>query len=277
MNIFENIFSITKDDQYKIVKILGIKIRKRYKKNGVGNPEHKEVEKMLSLQSMYSTHSKVFPQFKNINDGKEIAIIASGPSLSDYIPIEGTVNIGLNRAYQYDKVKLDYLFLQDGTATKNYIDEIDKLDDVVKFYGLSLFNENYRSGVRIPEYHLKSKNAYRYYSYNYSDCAINSNILAYPLLSCASVSFPAIHFALWTHPKRIYLVGCDCTAAPYWDGKAREKEYLEISQNVNSAMMNGYKRLKEFVGYYYPDVEIVSVNPVGLKGIFKDIYQKGDL
>ena len=31
--------------------------------------------------------------------------------------------------------------------------------------------------------------------------------------------------------------------------------------------------MKEFIEKFYPDVEIVSVNPVGLKGWFKDISQ----
>ena len=32
--------------------------------------------------------------------------------------------------------------------------------------------------------------------------------------------------------------------------------------------------LKAFAKAFYPDVEIISVNPVGLKGIFKDEYQE---
>ena len=32
-------------------------------------------------------------------------------------------------------------------------------------------------------------------------------------------------------------------------------------------------KLKKFAKTYYPDTEIISVNPVGLKGIFKDVYQ----
>ena len=32
--------------------------------------------------------------------------------------------------------------------------------------------------------------------------------------------------------------------------------------------------IKKFVETYYPETEIISVNPVGLKGIFKDLYQE---
>ena len=36
--------------------------------------------------------------------------------------------------------------------------------------------------------------------------------------------------------------------------------------------MRGYKKFKEFIDIYYPDVEVISVNPVGLKGLFRDVY-----
>ena len=29
---------------------------------------------------------------------------------------------------------------------------------------------------------------------------------------------------------------------------------------------------KQFKNKVYPDVEVVSINPVGLKGVFKDVY-----
>ena len=37
-------------------------------------------------------------------------------------------------------------------------------------------------------------------------------------------------------------------------------------------MRVSYARLKTFADQYYPDTEIISINPVGLKGLFKDIY-----
>ena len=32
-------------------------------------------------------------------------------------------------------------------------------------------------------------------------------------------------------------------------------------------------QLKKFARVFYPDTEIISINPVGLKGIFKDEYK----
>ena len=36
--------------------------------------------------------------------------------------------------------------------------------------------------------------------------------------------------------------------------------------------MRAWKKLAEFAEANYPDIEIVSINPVGLKGVFQDQY-----
>jgi len=82
-----------------------------------------------------------------------------------------------------------------------------------------------------------------------------------------SVVFSAIEFALWTNPKRIFLVGCDCTSTGHFDN-ATDKTGLPTSMRAT------YVKLKGFAHTYYPDTEIISVNPVGLKGLFRDWYQK---
>ena len=76
-----------------------------------------------------------------------------------------------------------------------------------------------------------------------------------------------MQFILWTNPKRIYLVGCDCSLNGYYDSK--DKNNLATQK-----VIEGWKKLKEFAQTYYPDTEIISINPIGLKGIFKDEYQK---
>jgi hypothetical protein len=36
--------------------------------------------------------------------------------------------------------------------------------------------------------------------------------------------------------------------------------------------MRGWNEFKKFASIYYPKTEIISINPIGLKGLFKDIY-----
>ena len=80
--------------------------------------------------------------------------------------------------------------------------------------------------------------------------------------------FSALQFALFTEPKTIYLVGCDCTDSGYFKkaGKGIKQNLLEKTEYL-------WHEAKYFINQYYPDTEIVSVNPVKLKGLFRDIEQ----
>lgn len=88
-----------------------------------------------------------------------------------------------------------------------------------------------------------------------------------PLGCFGTVVFPALQFALWTYPKRIYLVGCDCSLNGY--------AYNSAETNIlyPDKLIQAYQEFKIFANKYYPDVEIISINPVGLKEIFNDFYQ----
>ena len=87
-----------------------------------------------------------------------------------------------------------------------------------------------------------------------------------PLADFSSVAFSALQFALWTNPKRIYLVGCDSTQSGHFYEK-------DDNSNVHPELKHGYECIKKFATAFYPETEIVSINPVGLKGLFKDVYQ----
>ena len=120
----------------------------------------------------------------------------------------------------------------------------------------------------IPESHAIKAKALRYRT-DWVDIPGFQPQFAYdistqPLGCFGSIVFPALQFALWTHPKRIYLVGCDCTTNGYSYDK-KDKNFLPVNTIIET-----YKKFKQFAQKYYPDVEIISINPVGLKGLFKD-------
>ena len=70
-------------------------------------------------------HEK-FMEFKNKHNNQEIVIIGTGPSLNDYQPLEGVVSIGLNSAFKKDNLNLDYIFMQDISGMRQYIDDIEQ-------------------------------------------------------------------------------------------------------------------------------------------------------
>lgn len=234
--------------------------------------QNRIIERKLST---FALHQKVFPQFKGIHKGKDIVIVATGPSLSDFQPIRDAIYIGVNRAIQFDKVHYDYYFVQDFSgATPTYIKQICNYKNCIKFIGLT--SENTAPERTIPEIYSEGRDCYRYRT-DWEKIPSFETEFAYDLsttaLGCGgTVVLPALQFALWTHPKKIYLVGCDTTTLGYFDNKQQYGNFLDPS-----LLIQRYKQLKNFATQYYPDVKIISINPVGLIGIFCDLYQQNPI
>lgn len=219
-------------------------------------------------------HGEIFPKYKNVYQGKDIVLVASGPTVRNYSMIKDAVHIGVNHTYTLEKVLLDYLFIQDNLKRDNmpFMQKNANLyrgTDCKKFYGY-----HYISKYSIPEFDAIEANAERYYFIDQkiptSDKVfLSADISTRPLNCWASIVFPAIEFALYTHPRRIYIVGCDCSANGHlvWTNKSAFCSDMEI-------IKYGWKKIKEYRDSKYPDIEIISVNPVGLKGLFTDVYTK---
>lgn len=224
------------------------------------------MEKKLSTLMM---HQKTFLPFKNKHCGEDIVIMASGPTLKYFEPMDNCVYIGVNKSFAAQKAVLDYLFIQDFSgATPGYIEQI-KLLDCIKFYGLTC--EDTFPERTIPEDIRLDAGAYPYRA-DWENIPDFQTEFAYDLsvqsLGCGgTIVFPALQFALWTNPRRIYLVGADTSRSGYFDGNG--KNFL-----VPDRLLPLYRKFKDFARQYYPYTEIISVNPVGLKGIFKDVYTK---
>ena len=123
--------------------------------------------------------------------------------------------------------------------------------------------------ISTPEYKAIRHNATRFYAYlNRSGVAnyereIDKNWVA----GDGGIAIVAAQFALFTNPKRIYLVGCDCSSGYYNTKKGPKSTYI----------VNYWKQFKRFADEFYPETEILSVNTVGLKGMFTDFEQKKGL
>ena len=215
---------------------------------------------MCHANTIANQHSKIFLNYKGLHKNKDIVIVATGETLDKYIPIKDAIHIGVNKACLFDKVKFDYLFLQDYSGSKLYIDRI-KNSECVKFYGK--FCTEKLSDCNIPIHEIESANSKLYYT-TYPDHYFAEDLTTHGLADYHSIVFAALSFALWTHPKRIFLVGCDCSNL-YFDGtKGKSFQFLK----------KGWEKARDFCFNSYPDIEIISINPVGLKGLFKDVYTK---
>lgn len=211
-------------------------------------------------------HPETFQKYKGIHKGKEVVIVGAGPSLNDYTPIPGAIHIGVNRTYRSKTVELDYLFMQDG-GPANETQELTnyRKGKCRKFFGIHPIP----SVCLISDLYAEENQAERYYFYNPHplDSYISPPVdLAHqPLQGSFSTVIPAFQFALWSHPARIYVVGCDCSQAGYFAADKHLTQVLPVDSVIQE-----WKRMAEFAKRHYPDVEIISINPVGLRGLFKD-------
>lgn len=238
------------------------------------------VEKNLSMvtNQLYALqnilpemHTKTFAGYEGIFEGKEVVVMAAGPSLAKYTRdkrITEAIHIGVNKLASFD-IDLDYYFMADWTAIQNYQIEEDLIKNPAKkFFGLGILSDECgTTSFATPLDFMQSCDASPYFAMNYmSHQIIQKDISRHPLFGWGSIIIPAFHFALYGNPKRIYLVGCDCSSAGHFDSQK-----WSMCDVATQRLIEEWRRMSLFAKYYYPNTEIVSINPVGLRGMFKDI------
>jgi len=218
-----------------------------------------------------------FGKYENAFQERDVVVLGTGPSLNRYKPINGAIHIGVNRAYKFDKVKLQYLFVQDFNKgildiygegyLESYINDLKKLN-CKKFIG---HLDDYSTWIyNLPQKDYIGTDFIRYIH----GSTIHRDIRFYPTFNPGSVIISAIQFALFAHPKRIYIVGCDGmkeNSSPYFDLSIDIPKCKFDASNHYNYLKRGWERVKEFAEAHYPDIEIISINPGFLKGLFKDM------
>ena len=219
-----------------------------------------------------AVNSRTFEPFRNKFRGKKVVIVATGPSLEKYKPIPDAIHIGLNFAWKNENIPLDYLFINDGYG-KEIRDKLEVgFDRIAHGIFISKLPDRFlHSYITYPEdASLRWKNVHRFYVEDYSDYPIYQDICYHPLTTNASVCFAALHFALFTYPKEIYLVGCDASSkyVHFYD----HSQPNPIDFPGLGRIKVTWARMKVHARRHYPETEIISINPVGLKGLFRDMY-----
>lgn len=230
----------------------------------------KILEQLCFANELRDAHKAAFSEFRACNRGKTVAVVGTGPTLNYYTQLAGIPHIGVNASFLKKGLDLDYYFIV------HYAPEwCEKLKDYnfIKFFSAGIGSK--KSEDQIPEYIIEENGGRRYFSLSMMPFTqIHTNIEYYPLMSYESIIFRAIHFALYTMPEKLLLIGCDCTSTGHFDGVPMGSlaEKIQIPQWIE-----GYKNVKKFASLHYPNMEIISVNPVGLKGMFHDVYTESYL
>lgn len=223
-------------------------------------------------------HRDTFAGCKNKFAGRDVVLIATGPSFSKFKPVPGAIYVGVNRAFAQDKAKLDYLFIQDGEFRDTGLFEKAGEYPCEKFYGIMRPGLMPERKYTISESEAVRHNAKRFYLNVSWDPIFRAEPLDFPfdisvqpLVAATTVAVSAMQFILYGNPRRIYLVGCDCSTAGHFDKKSQTQEVRD-NNDYSDHLSDEWRKIKEFADAFYPETEIISVNPVGLKGLFKDEY-----
>lgn len=212
---------------------------------------------------LLETHQATFQPLREKLRGKDVAVLATGPSLQLFTPWEPLVLAGVNHAIFYTAKPLEYVFVQDHVpailAAYQYSETPCNL-----IYARHVTYPQFR----IDEEEVGGSHAASYYSYSVQSPyrgQFTANVLDQGLYDFTSIIFSALQILLFCTPRNIYLVGCDCSDTHNFINKCRG--------GLHSTLFAPWLALQRFAAEHYPSVRIHSINPIGLKGIFEDIYQ----
>ncbi len=258
---------------------------KSFKQSGIKAIDYAAIEKRcyttsLFAQDIRSLHKQTFAKYKDIYTGKDVVVVGCGPTLNCYRMIPEAAHIGVNRAFLSENVELDYLFMQDFVNIREVISAACEYrkGKCTKFFGLFPVIKH---PMHIPDCWAEKAGALRYYVNETKELnaeEIFRDIESFPLAHFWAACFQALHFAFHTNPRRIYLVGLDCNFSGYFNKQAQrlgaDKHLVTWKENVlhTSFMESGYFKFLNFQKIYYPQTEIISINPVRLRGLYKDVY-----
>lgn len=232
--------------------------------------------------------------FKGKHEGQSAIVFGTGSSLEQFswslLPETPDISAGVNFIIFRDDIKLDYYF------AAHYIHDSDAppvhyADKIVERSRPKMHPDGFlipRKGMQV---FIGAAPYARHVEFPLADVARMHNAIVFELTD----KFGSIHFAhdlvsmpfynhsmifspmqllLYAGVKRIYLVGCDCggkySCIDVKDGTQKIHSEREFDYHVG--FVDYWKEFLPFKLKHYPDVEIISVNPRGLAGMFTDLY-----
>lgn len=230
-------------------------------KNRIKNSIRKRIIDVIQANSLAIRYNDVFQEYRGIYEGKDIYIIGCGPTERFFNPIinSESIYIGINRAYKDERIPFDFLFAQDQMkeGMKDFLNYRES--DCTKFLAIIPHED---AEYRICDCNIAMKKTIRYALAGERMGNIPLDISVEPLADLCGTVFSALQFALFTNPKHIFLVGFDCTEG---------NEFKNSSMSYNY-QLEGWKSIKKYIETFKSPDLVISINPIGLKGFFNDVY-----
>jgi len=219
-----------------------------------------------------------FSTYKNINIGRTAVVFGSGPTLnlfdSKIIPEKDALFVGVNSLVFKKDITLDYYFCGHDSAREPHHLHHITLENTLKEQIISskinrqIFCATHVDGRQHP-LHFDFKDVVDMNAIPYSIHTgkglqtIKKEIHENDLYN-HSIVFSALQFILYTGVEKIYLVGCDGGGG---------FSFLHPGKVWRDRIDWCWQEFSEFIKKEYDNVEVVSINPRLLEGLFhKDIW-----
>ena len=227
---------------------------------------------------VYLTNSSIINKHKAFINKKDVIIFGSGSTVNNFmaddIRCDDLVKIAVNSQIFDTRRKYDFFFASDYKVLKRR--EItpafllNKINDGVRVClgrNIHRYERWYKSGYYITDSYIEKLSGLAdilYYTNIHSEVISKSytNIL----YSFYSIGHIALLFSILCRANRVYLVGFD-QGGNYADGTPR----LNM-EKTNLKAIDGFKRIRKIVKEFDLDTEIISINPVNMRGLFRDVY-----
>jgi glycosyltransferase involved in cell wall biosynthesis len=182
------------------------------------------------------------------------------------------ITCGVNTVI-FHRQDLDYFFIQDAGKTGHQNAYVNRKADydafkprIAKFYGVTLCPALRGGGGGAIPYQFTHGPIINMKGASIEDPNIRADFSAdlanKPMAAAGSIAFPALQFLLWTGVKKIYVVGADITDS------RRVGEDKPSQDYVRQNHLGRWQEFEQWVSYTFPEVEIVPLNPIGLRGMF---------
>ena len=247
--------------------------------------------------------NQIFKKYKDIHKGEKAVLVAGGPSLEKFVPLEDVIYVGVNHIGKHrlfrqkygslipGNIELDYYFFgdRDRYMSKDFkvvrqkfgsciVDGEEHPAHLTKKEVESLGGEGFEQSNlcgRGNDFGLRFEPVPFQAYWMLPDHGFPDDISESPCYG-HNACMPALQFLIYAGVSEIYLVGADCDGGPSFgvggdssgglgpDFFGKERDYNE--------MLPDWNNFKIYLSKEKPNVKIISINPVGLKGYFEEIY-----
>ena len=222
--------------------------------------------------------NKIFEQYKNKFSGETAVLIGGGPTIDHFVPIkEATIYVGVNFIGKHklfnqeldNYIMLDYYFFGD---SGRHMDKTFKVKGK-KFAACIVNGAFHRKHVSLKEAEalgacgMEICNKRPLLDGQYLPKSFHNDI-ANNLVYGHTVVMAALQFLVYAGVSKIYLVGMDCEGTVCFNDIP-----IINSPGGYDGMTKDWDNAKKWLDEEHSEIEIISVNPRGLKGYFKDLFQ----